>query len=200
MRRKSSSGSGSAAGLSGAATSGTTIATDSNFIVRRLGYHHTRSAEHLLNVSSSAAAPAAGAFGRTSSMLAGNGSKGPLPPLPTEEASYPPPPATSPVIAVALPWMNGWSNFSVRVLLGMVMLVFFSLVISLGPAALIIMIILIQTAVFREVITIAHARYRERQLSWSRTLNWYNFFQFLIRRTNRFPSSVGPSIHRACWM
>jgi hypothetical protein len=133
-------------------------------------------------------------------MLAGNGSKGPLPPLPTEEASYPPPPATSPVIAVALPWMNGWSNFSVRVLLGMVMLVFFSLVISLGPAALIIMIILIQTAVFREVITIAHARYRERQLSWSRTLNWYNFFQFLIRRTNRFPSSVGPSIHRACWM
>lgn len=47
-----------------------------------------------------------------------------------------------------------------------------SLLLSCGHLAITLMTVVIQTAVFGEVINVAYVRYRERRLAWFRTLNW----------------------------
>lgn len=56
------------------------------------------------------------------------------------------------------------------------MLFAFAGIIYLGHVALTIMIFALQLKSFHEIISIAHVRYKENQLPWFRSLNWYFVF------------------------
>lgn len=66
-----------------------------------------------------------------------------------------------------------WRNYRTRCIWGAIMIMLFALLLMVGPMAVIFLVVVIQTAVFKEVIGIAHMRYRERKLAWFRTINWF---------------------------
>lgn len=66
-----------------------------------------------------------------------------------------------------------WRNWIVRTILSAMMISAFTLVICLGPVALVILILLIQVKCFHEIITIGYVVYKSHELPWFRTLSWY---------------------------
>ncbi|MBY0384365.1 phosphatidate cytidylyltransferase [bacterium] len=68
---------------------------------------------------------------------------------------------------------NRWSNYYTRCIWGIFMLLAFGAIILGGHVPVIILVVMIQTAIFKEVIGIAHQRYREKKLAWFRTINWF---------------------------
>lgn len=52
------------------------------------------------------------------------------------------------------------------------MIAAFSGLIAMGPFAMMLLIVAVQVAVFREVISIAHLKSKERHLKWFRTIAW----------------------------
>jgi phosphatidate cytidylyltransferase len=76
------------------------------------------------------------------------------------------------VLPQALP-KSRWSTLKTRSLYGMIMLVGLYFVLVSGPLAIIGLIAIVQTLVFKEVISIAHFRSQEKKLPWFRTITWY---------------------------
>lgn len=66
-----------------------------------------------------------------------------------------------------------WKNYRTRCLWGSVMIAMFLALLASGHLAITLMVVGIQTAIFKEVISIAHLRSKEGHLPWFRTLNWY---------------------------
>ena len=52
------------------------------------------------------------------------------------------------------------------------MMAVFTGLIALGPFPVMLLIVAVQIAVFREVIAIAHLQSKERHLKWFRTIAW----------------------------
>jgi len=74
-----------------------------------------------------------------------------------------------------------WKNMWIRTLWTIVMVTGFIGIILAGHIWVILLVILIQTLVYKEVISIAHVPSKEKKLPWFRALNWY----FLVS-TNYF--------------
>jgi phosphatidate cytidylyltransferase len=66
-----------------------------------------------------------------------------------------------------------WRNFSVRTVWTLIMISAFFLIMAAGHFWVVLMVIGIQTVIFKEVISIAHVPAKERKLPWFRTINWY---------------------------
>lgn len=73
-----------------------------------------------------------------------------------------------------MPAAARWKNFWVRLIAGLVMMALFSGVIVMGHGVVILLTLLTQIVVFKEVISIAHLQSKERHLKWFRTIAWYN--------------------------
>ena len=80
--------------------------------------------------------------------------------------------ATAAVSAAAA----GWSKFWIRTIWTIIMILVFAGILLAGHLAIIIMVLAIQTCVFKEVIAIAHQKSKEKQLPWFRTTMWYIFY------------------------
>uniref|UniRef100_A0A6G1SP99 Phosphatidate cytidylyltransferase n=1 Tax=Aceria tosichella TaxID=561515 RepID=A0A6G1SP99_9ACAR len=75
------------------------------------------------------------------------------------------------------------SNFIVRTLFTLIMVLLFGLLIWIGPLALICIVLVIQVKCFQEIIAIGYSVYRVHGLKWFRSLSWYfllasNYFIF----------------------
>eukprot|EP00048_Salpingoeca_helianthica_P014845 m.223833 g.223833 ORF g.223833 m.223833 type:complete len:435 (+) comp16337_c0_seq1:1173-2477(+) len=79
-------------------------------------------------------------------------------------------------LLVNQPAASRWRNWCIRGLVTWLMLFAFAGIIYLGHVALTIMIFALQLKSFHEIISIAHVRYKENQLPWFRSLNWYFVF------------------------
>lgn len=66
-----------------------------------------------------------------------------------------------------------WKNWTIRCIYSCLMISSFAVFISLGPIALVLMILAIQIKCFHEIITIGYVVYRSHELPWFRTLSWY---------------------------
>lgn len=154
FRRKSGGNSSASCASSSLHAGGVaTLRTEPQLIVRRLAFH-SRSAEHLprasevgTDFSGNGGPNASGAY-QTSASGAGRSSH------------------------YFATLFDGWSNWQIRCVLGAMMILGFSFLISCGHLVITLMTVVIQTAVFGEVINVAYLRYRERRLAWFRTLNW----------------------------
>lgn len=65
-----------------------------------------------------------------------------------------------------------WRNYRTRCFWGAIMITIFTGLLMAGHLAMVLMVISIQTLIFKEVIGIAHMKYKERKLPWFRTINW----------------------------
>ena len=79
--------------------------------------------------------------------------------------------------------MGKMSNFIVRAIFTLIMVLLFGLLIWIGPIALICIVLLIQVKCFQEIIAIGYSVYRVHGLKWFRSLSWYflvasNYFIF----------------------
>lgn len=70
------------------------------------------------------------------------------------------------------PVKSRWSSLKTRSIFGIVMIIGLYLIMITGPIAIIAFIAAIQTLVFKEVISIGHARSIERKLPWFRSISW----------------------------
>ncbi|XP_055333264.1 phosphatidate cytidylyltransferase, photoreceptor-specific-like [Paramacrobiotus metropolitanus] len=66
-----------------------------------------------------------------------------------------------------------WRNWVVRGLFTLLMIGFFSILVSFGPFAMIATVILIQIRCFQEIINIGYCIYKTHDLPWFRSLSWY---------------------------
>uniref|UniRef100_A0A8C5NFL5 Phosphatidate cytidylyltransferase n=1 Tax=Gouania willdenowi TaxID=441366 RepID=A0A8C5NFL5_GOUWI len=66
-----------------------------------------------------------------------------------------------------------WKNYWIRGVLSIAMITSFFFMISMGPVALIFVVMTIQIKCFQEIITIGYRVYRSYELPWFRTLSWY---------------------------
>ncbi|CAI2731663.1 unnamed protein product [Schistosoma spindalis] len=69
-----------------------------------------------------------------------------------------------------------WVNWTVRLFTGLLLISGFTLLIYLGPLALVLMVLAIQLACFYEIINIGYLVYRSHDLPWFRLLSWYFLF------------------------
>ncbi|CAH8821314.1 unnamed protein product [Trichobilharzia szidati] len=69
-----------------------------------------------------------------------------------------------------------WVNWTVRLFTGILLISSFTLLIYLGPLALVLMVLAIQLACFNEIINIGYLVYRSHDLPWFRPLSWYFLF------------------------
>ncbi|RUS15414.1 CDP-diacylglycerol synthase-like protein 1 [Endogone sp. FLAS-F59071] len=74
-----------------------------------------------------------------------------------------------------------WRNWWIRTLWTFIMIASFFGIIGTGHMAVIMMVVVIQTLVYKEVIQLAQMPSREKKLPWFKTMNWY----FLVS-TNYF--------------
>ncbi|CAG8467202.1 5601_t:CDS:2 [Dentiscutata heterogama] len=66
-----------------------------------------------------------------------------------------------------------WKNMAVRTLWTFVMIGGFFAFLSTGHSFVVILVVIIQTLVYKEVIALAHVPSKEKKLPWFKTLNWY---------------------------
>ncbi|RIB08385.1 phosphatidate cytidylyltransferas-like protein [Gigaspora rosea] len=66
-----------------------------------------------------------------------------------------------------------WKNMAVRTLWTFVMIGGFFAILAAGHSMVVILVVIIQTLVYKEVIALAHVPSREKKLPWFKTLNWY---------------------------
>ncbi|CAG8583682.1 20199_t:CDS:2 [Dentiscutata erythropus] len=66
-----------------------------------------------------------------------------------------------------------WKNMAVRTLWTFVMIGGFFALLSTGHSFVVILVVIIQTLVYKEVIALAHVPSKEKKLPWFKTLNWY---------------------------
>ncbi|XP_071496634.1 phosphatidate cytidylyltransferase 2-like [Diadema antillarum] len=66
-----------------------------------------------------------------------------------------------------------WQNWVIRGAVSFAMVIFYTVVIYMGPVGLTGLILLIEVMCFKEIISIGYAVYRTQNLPWFRTLSWY---------------------------
>jgi CDP-diglyceride synthetase len=66
-------------------------------------------------------------------------------------------------------------DFTTRGLWSMIMISGFLAVLASGHLSVILMVIVVQTMVFKEVISIAHVPSKEKKLPWFRLINWFEY-------------------------
>ncbi|CAG8719387.1 13548_t:CDS:10, partial [Cetraspora pellucida] len=66
-----------------------------------------------------------------------------------------------------------WKNMSVRTFWTFIMIGGFFICLALGHSMVVILVVIIQTCVFREVIALTHVPSKEKKLPWFKSLNWY---------------------------
>jgi hypothetical protein len=71
-----------------------------------------------------------------------------------------------------LPIQKRWKDWWTRTLWTVIMITGFLGIISSGHIFVILMVVCIQTMVFKEVIAIAHVPSKEKKLPWFRLINW----------------------------
>lgn len=64
-------------------------------------------------------------------------------------------------------------DFKRRLIMGNIMVAFLGFVIISGPFYVALLVVAIQIAVFKEVISLFHLRSLERRILWFRTTSWY---------------------------
>ncbi|KAF9995898.1 hypothetical protein BGZ79_010377 [Entomortierella chlamydospora] len=69
-----------------------------------------------------------------------------------------------------------WANWSVRTLWTLIMIGGFFACIAAGPLFVILLVVMVQSLVFKEVIYLAHVPSKEKKLPWFRVTNWYFLF------------------------
>ncbi|KAF9921712.1 hypothetical protein FBU30_008217 [Linnemannia zychae] len=69
-----------------------------------------------------------------------------------------------------------WANWSVRTLWTLIMIGGFFACIAAGPAAVILLVVIVQGLVYKEVIYLAAVPSKEKKLPWFRAMNWYFLF------------------------
>lgn len=126
-----------------------TLKSEPQLVVRRLSGHKSRSIENLQNGGQARGRGSERENHRYENISEGDG--------PTTNSRY----------------FGQFKNWQLRVVLGTLMIALFTFLVCLGHLAMVIMAIVIQTAVYREVINVAYVRYKERKLAWFRSLNWY---------------------------
>lgn len=75
----------------------------------------------------------------------------------------------------ALPYVEvkgKWDSMKTRTVYGLIMIFGLYLILISGPIAIVSLIAVIQTLVFKEVISIAHSRSLEKKLPWFRSISW----------------------------
>uniref|UniRef100_A0AAY5K4I9 Phosphatidate cytidylyltransferase n=1 Tax=Esox lucius TaxID=8010 RepID=A0AAY5K4I9_ESOLU len=67
-----------------------------------------------------------------------------------------------------------WKNWWVRGILTLAMIIFFFIIIYLGPMVLMMIVLCVQIKCFQEIIHIGYSVYHSYHLPWFRTLSWYS--------------------------
>jgi phosphatidate cytidylyltransferase len=66
-----------------------------------------------------------------------------------------------------------WQNWSVRTLWTLIMIGGFFACVAAGPAFVILLVVMVQGLVYKEVIYLANVPSKEKKLPWFRSMNWY---------------------------
>lgn len=95
-----------------------------------------------------------------------------------------------------------WRNWWIRGMFSLVMIGGFSVIVYLGPFALILLIQCIQIKCYHEIISIGHKKYEKYNLPWFRSLSWYflgcaNFFFYGESITDYFNGNPDPQVDDA---
>ncbi|KAF9205648.1 hypothetical protein BGZ49_003743 [Haplosporangium sp. Z 27] len=69
-----------------------------------------------------------------------------------------------------------WANWSVRTLWTLIMIGGFFACVAAGPLFVILLVVMVQSLVFKEVIYLAHVPSKEKKLPWFRVTNCTNYF------------------------
>jgi len=80
------------------------------------------------------------------------------------------------VLLAEQPKSQKWTNWWTRTLWTFVMIFGFFFVIFSGHLSIIILVLILQVVIFKEIIAIAHYPIQERKLPWFRVINWYFLF------------------------
>lgn len=68
--------------------------------------------------------------------------------------------------------VDKWRTWWIRATSGSIMISLLAIILMSGVSAIILMVVALQTLVFKEVISIAHQRSKEKKLPWFRTTIW----------------------------
>ncbi|OAF69330.1 hypothetical protein A3Q56_02943, partial [Intoshia linei] len=71
-----------------------------------------------------------------------------------------------------------WKNFIKRFIFGIAMLLGFVMIIMSGPLFIVVLILIIQMALFKEIVKIGHKAYQFYDLPWYRCQSWFFLFWF----------------------
>jgi len=94
--------------------------------------------------------------------------------FPTKETE--PKKEESNVLLAAQPKDKKWTNWWTRFFWTIVMILGFLFVIFSGHLSIIILVLILQILIFKEIIHIAHYPSQEKKLPWFRVVNWYFLF------------------------
>ncbi|KAG0349318.1 hypothetical protein BGZ54_004395, partial [Gamsiella multidivaricata] len=86
-------------------------------------------------------------------------------------------PSDKEVVLLAAESSNAkWANWSVRTLWTLIMIGGFFACVAAGPLFVILLVVMVQALVYKEVIYLANIPSKEKRLPWFRTMNWYFLF------------------------
>ncbi|KAJ3165803.1 hypothetical protein HK101_012080 [Irineochytrium annulatum] len=93
------------------------------------------------------------------------------------------------------PFWKRWRNWWIRTLWTVIMVAGFVCILMAGHVWVVLMVVVIQTLVYKEVISIAHVPSKQKKMPWFRTLNWYfllstNYFLYGQTIIQYFKESV----------
>jgi phosphatidate cytidylyltransferase len=83
------------------------------------------------------------------------------------------------------PISQRWKNLTVRTIWTFVMIFGFFAILALGHLSVILLVVVIQILVYKEVIAIAHVPSKDKKLPWFKTLNWYFLDSYSLSPTLR---------------
>ncbi|KAI9179402.1 phosphatidate cytidylyltransferase [Blastocladiella emersonii ATCC 22665] len=90
-----------------------------------------------------------------------------------------------------------WRNWWIRTVWTLIMVAAFIVILLAGHAWVVLLVVLLQLGVFREVIAIAHVPSKEKRLPWFRLINWYflastNYFLYGESLLQHFAHVIPP--------
>ncbi|KAJ3375508.1 hypothetical protein GGF31_004627 [Allomyces arbusculus] len=108
------------------------------------------------------------------------------------ETDYPP----VELLAAATPEKK-WRNWWVRTTWTLIMVALFFVILLAGHVWVVLLVVAIQLAVFKEVIQIAHVPSKEKKLPWFRLVNWYflaatNYYLYGVSILEHFFRHIPP--------
>ncbi|KAF9130620.1 hypothetical protein BGW39_002850 [Mortierella sp. 14UC] len=94
-----------------------------------------------------------------------------------QKRTSPPSSPTSPVVLLADQSATAkWANWSTRTLWTLIMIGGFFACFAAGPLFVILLVVMVQGLVYKEVIFLAAVPSKEKKLPWFRSMNWYFLF------------------------